>query len=134
MYRGSSSLRIQLTYKSHGQSSRTGEAFLVRSASLFSPRQPATDKVLRREYIALVASLTLVFLEGLISIITLALRKALTVDWSPQFSNCFQPHQSFDSAITDPRISLIYSPPHKAVNQEQNRGRSLPRWRAPRIL
>ena len=34
-------------------------------------------KVPRREYIALLGSLILVFLEGFISIITLALRKAL---------------------------------------------------------
>ena len=53
------------------------------------PTNQRLTTVLRREYIALLGSLILVFLEGFISIITLALRKALTIDLPTQLSNRF---------------------------------------------
>ena len=68
------------------------------------PNRPLT-KPYRREYIALAASLILIFLEGLIRVITLGLRKVLAHGFIVQLSNVFQPNQSFDSATTDPRTS-----------------------------
>ena len=88
----------------------------------------------RREYIALAGSLILIFLEGLLRIITLGLRKILIRSSRAHLSDLFQPNQSFDSATTDPKTSSIYFCLHKGVNQGQTQSQLLRRSRALRIL
>lgn len=89
----------------------------------------------RREYIALAGSLILIFLEGLIRVITLGLRTLLARTSRTQLSDFFfQPNQSLDSAITDLRISSTYSPLRKATEHVQTHGQSLRRSQALRIL
>ena len=97
------------------------------------PNGPLT-KSCRREFIALAGSLVLIFLEGLIRVITLGLRNILTHISLTRSSDPSQPNQSFDSATTDLRISSIYFPLLQAVNRYQDRGQLLPWLRALRIL
>ena len=99
----------------------------------YSFYQPLTN-VPRREYIALAGSLILIFLEGLIRVITLGLRKASTDSSLVRLSDPFKPNQSFDSVTIGPRISSTYSPLHKLVNQGRDRSQLLRQSQVPRIL
>ncbi len=110
-----------------------GRLFWYVLPSSFLPNWLLTHSC-RREFIALVASLILIFLEGLITVITLGLREALTDSSLMQLSDFLQPNPSYDSVTTDQKISSIYFPLPKTLNQDQNQGQSPHRLRAPRTL
>lgn len=125
-------IQIRFICSSHAHHSCIGETLLVPLALLCYPDKRLTT--CRREYIALAGSLILIFLEVLIRVITLGLRTLLARTSLTQLSDFFQPNQSLDSAITDPKISSTYFPPLKATNHDQSHRQSLRRSQALQIL
>ena len=88
----------------------------------------------RREYIALVASFFLIFLEALVRIITLGLRNSTLPHPLPESSNVSQLGPLCNGSTIGPRVPSTSSPLLRVGSQERGTSQSLHPSLRPRIL